>query len=103
MQIGNLGLQALWYFLHFIISVWYLALWATHALESCLISSGLLKRYKALNLANLRYLAIVIESEEARQIPKVIELLNWLATIGVKRICLYDSEGTDAWVSQLTI
>lgn len=99
MQIGNLGLQVLWYFLHFILSIWYLALWAARMLESCLISSGLLKRYRALNLVNLRYLAIVIESEEARQIPKVIELLNWLATIGVKRICLYDSEGTDASLS----
>lgn len=98
-QIGSLGLKVLWHFLHFIVSVWFLARQAAYVLESCFISSGLLKRYEALNLGNLRYLAIVIESEEAHQIPKVIELLNWLATIGVKHVCLYDNEGTDAWQS----
>ncbi|ONH91232.1 hypothetical protein PRUPE_8G100800 [Prunus persica] len=49
--------------------------------------------YKALNLGKLRYLAIVIESEEAYQTSKVIELLQWLEAIGVKRVCLYDTEG----------
>ncbi|XP_034678208.1 dehydrodolichyl diphosphate synthase complex subunit NUS1 isoform X1 [Vitis riparia] len=92
-HIGSLGLKVLWHFLHFIVSVWFLARQAAYVLESCFISSGLLKRYEALNLGNLRYLAIVIESEEAHQIPKVIELLNWLATIGVKHVCLYDNEG----------
>ncbi|KAH0977385.1 hypothetical protein GBA52_027104 [Prunus armeniaca] len=49
--------------------------------------------YKALNFGKLRCLAIVIESEEAYQTSKVIELLRWLEAIGVKRVCLYDTEG----------
>ncbi|BBN68433.1 Undecaprenyl pyrophosphate synthetase family protein [Prunus dulcis] len=53
----------------------------------------ILKSYKARNLGKLRYLAIVIESEEAYQTLKVIELLQWLEAIVVKRVCLYDTEG----------
>ncbi|GLT98067.1 hypothetical protein SLE2022_155910 [Rubroshorea leprosula] len=41
----------------------------------------------------LRYLAIVIESEDAHQTSKIIELLEWLIAIGVKHVCLYDAEG----------
>lgn len=66
----------------------------TYVLESYLISSGVLKRYKALNVGKLRYLAIVVESEDAYETSKVIELLQWLEAIGVKRVCLYDTEGT---------
>lgn len=57
--------------------------------------------YKALNLGKLRYLAIVIESEEAYQTSKVIELLQWLEAIGVKRVCLYDTEGNGGLLSWL--
>lgn len=67
-------------------------------LESYLISSGLLKRYKALNFDTLKYLAIVVDSEEAHQISKVTELLQWLASAGVKNVCLYDTEGKGAVV-----
>lgn len=67
-------------------------------LESYLISSGLLKSYKALNLDALKYLAIVVASEEAHQISKVTELLQWLAIAGVKNVCLYDTEGEGAVV-----
>lgn len=61
--------------------------------ENTLISSGLLKSYNAINISKVRYLAVVIDSEEARQTSKVLELLRWLASIGIKSICLYDREG----------
>ncbi|KAJ8543532.1 hypothetical protein K7X08_006055 [Anisodus acutangulus] len=56
--------------------------------ENTLISSGLLRSYNAVNISKVRYLAVVIESEEARQTSKVVELLRWLASIGIKSICL---------------
>ena len=67
-------------------------------LESYIISSGLLRRYKTLNLDRLQFLAVVVDSEEAHQISKVNELLQWLRTIGVKNVCLYDTEGKNALV-----
>lgn len=92
-QMGNFGLQILWHLIHAVVSIWYFALSIANLLESCLISSGLLKRYESLNLGKLRYLAIVIESEEARHTSKVIELLQRLAAMGMKRVCLYDMDG----------
>uniref|UniRef100_A0A5B7ALD7 ditrans,polycis-polyprenyl diphosphate synthase [(2E,6E)-farnesyldiphosphate specific] n=1 Tax=Davidia involucrata TaxID=16924 RepID=A0A5B7ALD7_DAVIN len=92
-QIGNLVLGLLWHILHLILSLWYFAVCIAHALESSLISGGILKRYKALNLGKVQYLAIVVDSEEAHQTSKVIELLQWLTAIGVKNVCLYDIEG----------
>ncbi|XP_059647696.1 uncharacterized protein LOC132294009 isoform X2 [Cornus florida] len=92
-QIGNTGLLILWHIIHFIISLWYFLAGIAHALESYLISAGLLKRYKALNIGKVRYLAIVVDSEEAHDTAKVTELLHWLAAIGVKHVCLYDTEG----------
>lgn len=62
-------------------------------LESYLICSDLLKKYKAMNLDKLKYLAIIVDSEEAHEISKVTELLHWLAIAGVKNVCLYDAEG----------
>lgn len=61
--------------------------------ENTLISSGLLKSYNAVNISKVRYLAVVIDSEEARETSKVLELLCWLASVGLKSICLYDREG----------
>ncbi|KAH9656582.1 Ditrans,polycis-polyprenyl diphosphate synthase ((2E,6E)-farnesyldiphosphate specific) [Citrus sinensis] len=92
-QIGNLGLWIIWLLIHFAVDLWYFALHIACAIESYLISSGILKRYKALDIDKLRYLAIVIESEEAYHIPAVIQLLQWLEDIGVKHVCLYDAEG----------
>jgi hypothetical protein len=40
--------------------VWYFLLEIVHAVEGYFISSGLLKRYEALNLGKLRYLAVVV-------------------------------------------
>jgi ditrans,polycis-polyprenyl diphosphate synthase len=61
--------------------------------ESYIMSSGLMKNYKALDFGKLRYLGIVVGSEEASQTSKVIELLQWLEAIGLKHVCLYDTEG----------
>ncbi|KAI9119113.1 hypothetical protein K1719_009788 [Acacia pycnantha] len=91
---GNLGLRFLWHFLHILVSIWYSILALRNSCESFLISSGLLKSYKSFsNLGNLRCLAIVIESDDAHQISKVVELLQWLDSLGVKNVCLYDRIG----------
>ncbi|KAF3630546.1 putative nogo-B receptor-like isoform X2 [Capsicum annuum] len=90
---GNLALHLIWLIVHLIINVWYSALGIARVVENTLISSGLLKSYNAINITKVRYLAVVIDSEEARQTSKVLELLRWLASIGIKSICLYDREG----------
>ncbi|KAK3022020.1 hypothetical protein RJ639_047410, partial [Escallonia herrerae] len=92
-QSCNLGLFLLWHILHFIGTFWYLALRIANALESCLISSGLLKKYKVLCSGKIQCLAIVVDSKDADQTSKVIELLQWLGALGVKYVCLYDTEG----------
>lgn len=92
-QIGNVGLKLLWYFLHMIVSTWYYIFAMGNLFESYLISYGVLKKYKSLRLGKLRYLAVVIESEDAHQTSKVVKLLQWLDSIGVKSVCLYDMNG----------
>ncbi|KAK6916549.1 hypothetical protein RJ641_019410, partial [Dillenia turbinata] len=91
--IGKLGLCLLWACIHVALSIWFFARGIIDSLKSSLISSGLLKRYKTLNVSKLRYLAIAVESEEAHQTSKIIKLLHWLAAIGVKHVCLYDKRG----------
>ncbi|KAG8474054.1 hypothetical protein CXB51_034045 [Gossypium anomalum] len=98
-QIGNLLLRSLWHLVHFIISICNFTLDIANVLESYLISSGLLGRYKSLHVAKLRYLAIVIESEGAYQTSKIIELLQWLEAVGVKHVCLYDNDGRSSGFS----
>ncbi|CAK8539206.1 unnamed protein product [Lathyrus sativus] len=93
LMIVNLGLQLLWYFLQIIISTWYYISAVVNLFESYFISYGVLKKYKSLRIGKLRYLAIVIESEDAYQTSKVVKLLQWLDSIGVKNICLYDMNG----------
>lgn len=65
-------------------------------LESFLISSDLLKRYRDLDISKVRCLAVVVDSEEALQARKVLDLLQWLAAIGLRNVCLYDTEGIGA-------
>lgn len=65
----------------------------SNLLESFFISYGVLKKYKSLHSGKIRYLAIVIESEDAQQTSKVVQLLKWLDSIGVKNVCLYDMNG----------
>lgn len=100
-QIGNLLLRSLWRLIHVIINLCYLTLGIAKAFESYLISWGILRRYKSLQVAKLRYLAIVVESKDACQTSKIIELLQWLADVGVKHVCLYDMEGKNSVFSLL--
>ncbi|XP_019444587.1 PREDICTED: dehydrodolichyl diphosphate synthase complex subunit nus1-like isoform X1 [Lupinus angustifolius] len=93
LTIVNLGLQLLWYILQTVVSIWYFISAMANLFESYFISYGFLKKYKSLHLENLRYLAIVIESEDAHQTSKVVKLLRWLDSIGVKNVCLYDMNG----------
>lgn len=44
-------------------------------------------------LGRLKYLAIVVDSKEAKSTEKVKRLLRWLSSMGVKYVCLYDIEG----------
>lgn len=93
MQFGDFGIRILWHLLHFLVSLWYLGLSVATAVESYVVSMGLLKRYSGLEIGRLRYLAVVVESEDACRITEVIKLLQWLMDVGVKRVCLYDPEG----------
>ncbi|KAF5206612.1 Undecaprenyl pyrophosphate synthetase family protein [Thalictrum thalictroides] len=86
-------LRLVWLFIHLLAKIWYFVLTTIHTLNSYLISSGLLNKYTALDLTKLQHLAIVIESQEAYDIVRVIKLLCWLSDIGVKHICLYDMDG----------
>ncbi|KAG4962958.1 hypothetical protein JHK82_039636 [Glycine max] len=61
-----------------------------HKLSHCIVT-GLTSKTPSAAYSKLdqderkvRYLAIVIESEEAYQISKVVKLLQWLDSIGVK-------------------
>ncbi|KAF8406419.1 hypothetical protein HHK36_008506 [Tetracentron sinense] len=92
-QIVNLVLQRLWHFLHRALSIVFFFLGMVNVLESCLITSGLLAKYKSLDLSNLHCLAIVVSNEEAHNTSRVVELVRWLSAIGVKHVCLYDMNG----------
>lgn len=92
-QVENLVVRLLWHLLHVIVSLWYFVQGIAELVESYFISRGILRKYKSLHIGKLRYLAIVVESEDAHQISKIVELLEWLVSIGVNRVCLYDKEG----------
>jgi len=89
----NVVLLLLWHLLHLIIKVIYFVREILLAIESYLITNGIVKTYEDLNLNRVKYLGIVVDSDEARETSKVIELLEWLSDIGVKKVCLYDREG----------
>ncbi|KAL1554247.1 ditrans,polycis-polyprenyl diphosphate synthase [Salvia divinorum] len=90
---GGLGLYLLWLFMHLIVSIWYFAVDLVNSLESYLISSGFMKQYKDLDISKVKYLAVVLDSEEALDTMKVLELLRWLTAMGLRNVCLYDPEG----------
>lgn len=92
-QDGNIVARLLWHLLHVMVSSWYFVLDMADLLESYFICKGILKKYESIHIGKLRYLAVVVESEDANQISKIVELLEWLVAIGVKRVCLYDKEG----------
>ncbi|XP_058115703.1 uncharacterized protein LOC131258407 isoform X2 [Magnolia sinica] len=92
-DIWKLMLGLCWFLLHQVVNTVHFVRGIAHVLESYLISSGLLEKYKNFQLKKLRYLAIVVDSEEALHISSVIKLLHWLSALGVKHVCLYDMEG----------
>lgn len=92
-KVANFAAVILWNILHILVIIYCWVDSMVHILESYLITYGVLKKYKSLDASKLRYLAIVVDSEEAYQTSEVIELLHWLAAIGVKHVCLYDMEG----------
>ncbi|KAI3828013.1 hypothetical protein L1987_02103 [Smallanthus sonchifolius] len=92
-QNDNIVFILLWHVIHLIVRVIYLAQEVLRAIESYLVTNGFVTTYQPLNLNRVKYLGIVIDSDEARQISEVIQLLDWLSAIGVKKVCLYDREG----------
>ncbi|EFH68914.1 predicted protein [Arabidopsis lyrata subsp. lyrata] len=92
-QIGDLGLNLLWRFIHIVVSLWYIVSGISEAIESYAISLGLNKKYSSIDLEKLRCLAVVVDIEAVQDVAKVVELLQWLTTIGVKQVGLFDSQG----------
>ncbi|XP_048572167.1 dehydrodolichyl diphosphate synthase complex subunit NUS1-like [Triticum urartu] len=92
-MIIKLTLGLLWCIIHLAISLLSLCSHLIFNLECCLISSGLLWKYRNLQLGKLKYLAIVVDSREAKNTVKINQLLYWLKTLGVKYVCLYDIDG----------
>lgn len=90
---GSIVLLLLWHILHLVLSILYFLREILRAFESYLITNGYVKAYDDLNLDRVKYLGIVVDSDEARKTSNVIELLDWLSAIGVKKVCLYDREG----------
>lgn len=83
----------LWHFVHLLVSIVHAAYQLIHGLTFYLISRGVLKRYHIPILNKLKYLAVVVDSEEARDVAKIRELLNWLSGFGINHVILYDMEG----------
>ncbi|WOK93093.1 dehydrodolichyl diphosphate synthase complex subunit NUS1 isoform X3 [Canna indica] len=82
-----------WYLLHLVVSIVHMASCLNQLLLSCIISTGLLSKYQNLQLDNLKCLAIVVDSEEARDTTKIKQLLCWLSSINIQHITLYDMQG----------
>uniref|UniRef100_A0A9R1WDE3 ditrans,polycis-polyprenyl diphosphate synthase [(2E,6E)-farnesyldiphosphate specific] n=1 Tax=Lactuca sativa TaxID=4236 RepID=A0A9R1WDE3_LACSA len=93
LQNDHMILLLLWHILYLILKLIYCVWEKMRAIESYLIANGIVKTYEDLNLDRVKYLGIVVDSDEARETSKVIELLEWLSDIGVKKVCLYDREG----------
>ncbi|XP_022678763.1 uncharacterized protein LOC101759459 isoform X3 [Setaria italica] len=89
----KLILGLIWGIIHLAIRLFNLWSLLIYNLECYIISSGLLRKYRYLHLDRLKYLAIVVDSKEAKNTVKIRQLLCWLSTMGVKYICLYDIEG----------
>ncbi|KAJ3674000.1 hypothetical protein LUZ60_005992 [Juncus effusus] len=79
--------------LHLILSFSHLWSYLIHQIQCLIIASRLDPKYQNLNLERLKYLAVVIDSEEAKNKKKINQLLLWLSNIGIKYVILYDIEG----------
>ncbi|XP_020267537.1 dehydrodolichyl diphosphate synthase complex subunit Nus1-like isoform X2 [Asparagus officinalis] len=86
-----LGLS--WYLLHLLVSIMHTGSHLIQVMKCYIISSEFLQKYRMLPLHKLQYLAVVIDSAEAKNATQVKQLLHWLSDIGVKYIMLYDMEG----------
>lgn len=82
-----------WYLLHILVSIMHIGSDLIQAVACYIISSGFLEKYRVLQLHKLQHLAIVVDSEEARNVTQIRQLLRWLSDIGLKYIMLYDIEG----------
>lgn len=92
-QVGNRGLNLLWHFIHILVSLWHIVCGIFEAIESYAISLGLSERYTSIDIEKLRFLAVAVDIADALDVCNVIELLQWLTTIGVKQVGLFDSQG----------
>lgn len=92
-QIVDFGLDLLWRFIHIVVSLCHIVSGTFEAIESYAISLGLIQKYSSIDIEKLKCLAVVVDIEAARDVSKVIELLQWLTTIGVKQVGLFDSQG----------
>lgn len=93
-QIGDLGCDLLWRFIHIVVSLCHIVSGIFEAIQTYAISLGLIQKYSSIDIEKLRCLAVVVDIEVARDVSKVIELLQWLTTIGVKQVGLFDSQGS---------
>ncbi|KAL6648639.1 hypothetical protein ACP70R_012863 [Stipagrostis hirtigluma subsp. patula] len=91
--IAKLILGLIWCIIHVAISLYNFWSQLIYNLECYAISSGLLRKYRNLKLDRLKYLALVVDSREAKNTVKIKQLLFWISTFGVKRVCLYDIDG----------
>lgn len=79
--------------LHITVSLVHIWSYLIYQIQCLIIFSGLLPKYRNLKLDRLQYLAVVIDSKEAKNKNKVHQLLYWLSDLGVKYVTLYDLEG----------
>ncbi|KAL0813080.1 hypothetical protein Bca101_069523 [Brassica carinata] len=84
-QIGDFGLDLVWRFIHIVVTLWHIVSGIFESVESYAISLGLIQKYSSIDIEKLKCLAVVVDIEAARDVSKVIELLQWLTTIGVKQ------------------
>ncbi|OAY64270.1 hypothetical protein ACMD2_23599 [Ananas comosus] len=73
-----------WYLLHIVVSLVHIWSYVIQQLRCYIISSGLFAKYRNFSLSRLRYLAVVVDSQEAKHTAKIKQLLSWLSAIGVK-------------------
>ncbi|URD74381.1 hypothetical protein MUK42_09179 [Musa troglodytarum] len=91
--IWKLMLVFCWYLMHLLVCLVHIMSSLKKWLVSYIISFGLLSKYQNLRLDMLNCLAVVVDSEEAKDTRKIKHLLCWLFTMDIKYITLYDMQG----------
>ncbi|CAL9073107.1 unnamed protein product [Musa textilis] len=91
--IWKLILVFCWYLMHLLVCLVHIMSSLKKWLVSYIISFGLLSKYQNLRLDMLNCLAVVVDSEEAKDTRKIKHLLCWLFTMDIKYITLYDMQG----------